>query len=137
MHQGHHGANHPVKDFTTGEVEIVDDNLPGIPDGLMGDGTGRLYIAMDTQRVPLLRILHENPVLTRMVTKLPDAVWMRAGTPAGFLLEMDEDGTYRDSFHDPDGRFGFIANVVPDEAGNLWIGSLTEGVVGRYERPEE
>ncbi len=38
MHQGHHGANHPVKDFTTNKVEIVSmnhgfavdrDSLPG------------------------------------------------------------------------------------------------------------
>ena len=38
MHQGHHGANHPVKDFTTGKVEITSmnhgftvdrDTLPG------------------------------------------------------------------------------------------------------------
>jgi carbamoyl-phosphate synthase small subunit len=27
MPQGHHGANHPVKDFTTGKVEIVSMNL--------------------------------------------------------------------------------------------------------------
>ncbi|WP_375701573.1 glutamine amidotransferase-related protein, partial [Bartonella sp. AA81SXKL] len=26
MHQGHHGANHPVKDFITGKVEIVSMN---------------------------------------------------------------------------------------------------------------
>jgi carbamoyl-phosphate synthase small subunit len=26
MAQGHHGANHPVKDFTTGKVEIVSMN---------------------------------------------------------------------------------------------------------------
>jgi len=26
MHQGHHGANHPVKDFTTDKVEIVSMN---------------------------------------------------------------------------------------------------------------
>src|SRR6202790_1073777 len=26
MHQGHHGANHPVQDFTTGKVEIVSMN---------------------------------------------------------------------------------------------------------------
>ncbi len=26
MLQGHHGANHPVKDFTTGKVEIVSIN---------------------------------------------------------------------------------------------------------------
>ena len=26
MRQGHHGANHPVKDYTTGKVEIVSMN---------------------------------------------------------------------------------------------------------------
>jgi carbamoyl-phosphate synthase small subunit len=26
MHQGHHGANHPVTDFTTGKVEITSMN---------------------------------------------------------------------------------------------------------------
>jgi carbamoyl-phosphate synthase small subunit len=26
MHQGHHGANHPVKDLATGRVEIVSMN---------------------------------------------------------------------------------------------------------------
>jgi carbamoyl-phosphate synthase small subunit len=26
MHQGHHGANHPVKDFTTQKVEITSMN---------------------------------------------------------------------------------------------------------------
>jgi len=40
MHQGHHGANHPVKDFTTGKVEITSMNhgftvdRDTLPDGL-------------------------------------------------------------------------------------------------------
>jgi len=40
MHQGHHGANHPVKDFTTGKVEIVSMNhgfavdMAHLPDGV-------------------------------------------------------------------------------------------------------
>lgn len=40
MHQGHHGANHPVKDFTTGKVEIVSMNhgfavdAASLPDGV-------------------------------------------------------------------------------------------------------
>lgn len=120
-----------------GEVEIVDDNLPGIPDGVMGDGAGRLYIAMDMQRAPLMRLLHENPFLTRMLTKLPEWVWLRPGTPTGFVLVMSEEGEYLDSFHDPDGRFGLIANVIPGPDGDLWIGSLTENVIGRYTPPEE
>ena len=40
MHQGHHGANHPVKDFTTDKVEIVSMNhgfavdRASLPDGV-------------------------------------------------------------------------------------------------------
>lgn len=40
MHQGHHGANHPVKDYTTGKVEIVSMNhgfavdAKSFPDGV-------------------------------------------------------------------------------------------------------
>ncbi len=33
MHQGHHGANHPIKDFTTGKVEIVSMNHGFAVDG--------------------------------------------------------------------------------------------------------
>ncbi|MBL4731484.1 MAG: glutamine-hydrolyzing carbamoyl-phosphate synthase small subunit [Rhizobiaceae bacterium] len=33
MHQGHHGANHPVKDYTTGKVEIVSMNHGFAVDG--------------------------------------------------------------------------------------------------------
>ncbi|MFN4144005.1 glutamine-hydrolyzing carbamoyl-phosphate synthase small subunit [Aestuariivirga sp.] len=41
MHQGHHGANHPVKDFTTDKVEIVSMNhgfavdRQSLPDGVV------------------------------------------------------------------------------------------------------
>ncbi|GJL96325.1 MAG: hypothetical protein DHS20C06_01420 [Hyphobacterium sp.] len=120
-----------------GEFEIVADNLPGIPDGLLGDGEGRLYIAMDTQRVPIMRFLHRNPFWTRMITKLPEWVWLRAGPTKAFILVMDEDGNYLNSYHDPDSRFGLLANVVPDGEGNIWLGSLTQPVIGRYELPED
>jgi carbamoyl-phosphate synthase small subunit len=33
MHQGHHGANHPVKDLTTGKVEITSMNHGFVVDG--------------------------------------------------------------------------------------------------------
>jgi sugar lactone lactonase YvrE len=118
-----------------GEWEIVADNLPGIPDGVTGDGTGRLYIAMDTQRVALLRFMHRNPFWTRMLTKLPEFVWLRSGPPRGFILVVDEQGEYLDSWHDPDGRWGLIANVVPDGEGRLYIGSLTEPRAGVFVIP--
>ncbi len=115
-----------------GEWEIIDDNLPGIPDGLLGDGTGRLFIAMDTHRLPLVRFLHANPLITEMLTKLPQSVWARSGPPRPYILEMTEEGEYLASYHAPGPEYGMIANVVPAEDGSLWFGSLTEDYVARY-----
>ena len=117
-------------------MEVVElARRAGIPDGVTGDGTGRLYIAMDTQRVALLRFMHRNPFWTRMLTKLPEFVWLRSGPPRGFILVVDEQGEYLDSWHDPDGRWGLIANVVPDGEGRLYIGSLTEPRAGVFVIP--
>ena len=118
-----------------GAAEIIAENLPGIPDGVMSDRQGKLYVAMDTQRSPVLAFLHENPFLTKMITKLPRGLWLRAGPSSGFVLVMNEEGDYLDSYHDPDGRFGMIANAVP-EGEYIWIGSLTAPVIGRYRAPD-
>jgi len=47
MHQGHHGANHPVKDFTTGKVEIVSMNHGFAVDGKsLPDGVEETHISL-------------------------------------------------------------------------------------------
>ena len=47
MHQGHHGANHPVKDLTTGKVEIVSMNHGFTVDGeSLPDGVTETHISL-------------------------------------------------------------------------------------------
>ena len=47
MHQGHHGANHPVKDFTTGKVEITSMNHGFAVDGdSLPDGVTQTHISL-------------------------------------------------------------------------------------------
>lgn len=47
MHQGHHGANHPVKDFTTGKVEIVSMNHGFAVDGKsLPEGVEETHISL-------------------------------------------------------------------------------------------
>lgn len=47
MHQGHHGANHPVKDHTTGKVEIVSMNHGFAVDGdSLPDGVEETHISL-------------------------------------------------------------------------------------------
>ncbi len=47
MHQGHHGANHPVKDHTTGKVEIVSMNHGFAVDGAsLPEGVEETHISL-------------------------------------------------------------------------------------------
>ncbi len=47
MHQGHHGANHPVKDFTTGKVEITSMNHGFAVDGeTLPTGVSETHISL-------------------------------------------------------------------------------------------
>lgn len=47
MHQGHHGANHPVKDHTTGKVEIVSMNHGFAVDGTtLPDGVSETHVSL-------------------------------------------------------------------------------------------
>ena len=47
MHQGHHGANHPVKDHTTGKVEIVSMNHGFAVDGdSLPDGVEETHVSL-------------------------------------------------------------------------------------------
>ncbi len=46
MHQGHHGANHPVKDFTTGKVEIVSMNHGFAVDSHLPEGVEETHISL-------------------------------------------------------------------------------------------
>jgi carbamoyl-phosphate synthase small subunit len=47
MHQGHHGANHPVKDHTTGKVEIVSMNHGFAVDGeSFPDGVEETHVSL-------------------------------------------------------------------------------------------
>lgn len=119
-----------------GDIDVFADNLPGIPDGIMADGEGRLFLAMPSRRSPLLAFLHRSPRLTQFVMKLPD--WMRPddGDPHGFVLVMEETtGEALTSWHNPEGRHCYLSNldIAPDDS--LWIGSTDCGQVVRFDMP--
>ena len=47
MHQGHHGANHPVKDHTTGKVEIVSMNHGfAVASSTLPDGVEETHVSL-------------------------------------------------------------------------------------------
>lgn len=121
-----------------GQIDVLADNLPGIPDGVHADGQGRLFVIMPSRRSPLLALLHRNPVLTRLMVKLPE--WMRPGNADRatdpFILVLDErTGEPLESLHDPDGTFCYLSNMDIDASGTAWFGSSDCGYVARLPLP--
>lgn len=74
-----------------GRTEVLADNLPGIPDWIMSDGHGRLFVAMVARRRPLLRFLHRNPWLSQILNKLRINVRLVPPVnPRAFFIVLDE-----------------------------------------------
>lgn len=122
-----------------GSKDIFIDNLPGLPDGLATDSQGRLLVTMPSPRVPLLGFLHRHPRITQLLMKVPE--WLRPGasSPRAFILALDaETGEALDSWHDPEGRLGYLSNTVEAPDGDFWIGTTDRGHLVRFspDRPD-
>ena len=82
MHQGHHGANHPVKDHTTGKVEIVSMNHGFAVDAEVAAGRRRGNPRLAVRRLELRHALTGKPGLLGAAS--PGSL----ARPAGFALPL-------------------------------------------------
>ncbi len=107
-----------------GTTEVVPHPLPGIPDGLMNDGAGNVWIAL-VPRDALLDTLAPHPWARNLVAGLPDGLLtgMAGGNSVGVVASLDEDGRVKRVLQDSTGRMkGGIANVAP-VGRNLYMGT--------------
>ena len=75
MHQGHHGANHPVKDHTTGKVEIVSMNHGFAIDAkTLPSGVEETHVSLFDQSNCGIR-LKGKPVFLYNLLNLKRTVW--------------------------------------------------------------
>lgn len=117
-----------------GRSEIFIDALPGVPDGILGDGHGGYWIAMPTPRPDNLDTMLPHPWLRRIIARLPEALHPKPAHMA-FAIEVDADGRVRHALQDPQGRtYAMITNVV-ERDGKLYLGSLSEAAVGVVAAP--
>ena len=106
--------------------------MPGIPDGVMGDGKGTIWVACSGPRNALLDFCGPLPWLRNAVARMPDAFLknLAVGEAYGLLLAYDESGRPTRSLHDTTGRFeGGLANAEPSE-GKLYLGTVFGHHVG-------
>jgi sugar lactone lactonase YvrE len=60
-----------VKGSKAGTIEIAQDGLAGMCDGLDRDAAGRIWCAMYVKRSPLITWLHDKPWLKEVMLRLP------------------------------------------------------------------
>ncbi len=74
-----------------GKSEVLMDALPGFPDGISSNGKGVYWIAFPSTRQPIIDNLADNPVMRKLILRLPEAI-QPAPERYGFVLGIDGDG---------------------------------------------
>lgn len=120
-----------------GELTTLASNLPGMADGMMSDGQGRLFVAIASPRRAHLRTLRQNPVLMWLAFKLGYRPALSPFGEGGFIIVIDEvTGEIIDSFQGGREQITSIANVIPDGNGTLWIASDGQTFIARMDLAE-
>jgi sugar lactone lactonase YvrE len=114
-----------------GQSEIFIENLPGFPDGISSNGSGKFWLALVTPRDSLLDKLLPHPFLRKVVARLPKFL-QPAPKRYSFVLLLDSDGRVVDNLQNgSENCYAEIANVV-ERDGVLYFGSIGESTLGRF-----
>ena len=113
-----------------GEREVFVDNLPGFPDNLSRDASGRFWLALPTLRNDSVDSAHPYPWLKELIAKLPESIQPQPEA-YGLIAVLSPEGEVMASFHDTDGsHLQEITSVEP--AGDfLYFGSLHNDRIGK------
>lgn len=119
-----------LKGEKAGTSDIFIDNLPGFPDNISSNGTGRFWLALFTVRNPKMDTMHPSAFTKKQLAKLPKALWPKP-KPYGFVVALNEAGEITQSLQDSTGTHLKEITSVKEHEGYLYIGSLHNDRVGR------
>ena len=98
-----------------GEDEVVIDGLPGFPDGIDRDSSGRIWVAFPVMRSGLVNWLHKNPLWKHLVLYIPQSLQPVSRKTA--LLALSPDGSTPLFFAVHDGS-SFASLIVATPGGD-------------------
>lgn len=116
-----------------GESEVLLENLPGYPDGISRGSNGIYWLTLISPRKAFLEKYMSQPIVMKMVSKLPAALHP---APGRFLhiLGIDAEGNIVHNIQQKAPTFAQISSVQ-EAYGQLFLGSLSENGVGRISVP--
>lgn len=99
-----------------GTAEILQDGLPGMPDGISRDEQGRLYLALFAPRTSIATWLHANPWIKPLILRLPHKLFT-GHKSTGFVV-LDPSGKHVLYWQMHDGsRVSALSKVLPERDG--------------------
>ncbi|XP_073484048.1 adipocyte plasma membrane-associated protein isoform X1 [Aquarana catesbeiana] len=118
-----------VSGLTKGGVDTFVDNLPGFPDNIRLSSTGGYWVAMSAVRLnpgfSMMDFLADKPWIKKIIFKIlsPDTV-MKFVPRYSLVIELGEKGSYKRSFHDPNGEVATFISEAHEHDGYLYLGSF-------------
>eukprot|EP00054_Salpingoeca_dolichothecata_P000985 m.18016 g.18016 ORF g.18016 m.18016 type:complete len:404 (-) comp11602_c0_seq1:19-1230(-) len=131
----------------TGELRVVNADLPGLPDNLrmrqpqpqpdqqqqqLSKATS-MWVTCGSRRsqpFSLAQLLSGHPKVRNLVARIFPASWILASMPLyGLVIEMHLNGTIIQTLQDPTGRLSWLSEAEEHE-GVLYLGSWKNGFMG-------
>ncbi|NXD15711.1 APMAP protein, partial [Nothocercus nigrocapillus] len=125
-----------VSGLMKGGADIFVENMPGFPDNIRLSSSGGYWVAMSTIRpnpgFSMLDFLSEKPWIKRIIFKLLSQETLIKFVPRySLVVELSETGSYRRSFHDPNGVTVPYISEAHEHNGYLYLGSFRSPFIGR------
>ncbi|XP_018415049.1 PREDICTED: adipocyte plasma membrane-associated protein [Nanorana parkeri] len=125
-----------VSGLTKGGVDTFVDNMPGFPDNIRLSSTGGYWVAMSAVRLnpgfSMMDFLADKPWIKKIIFKIlsPETV-MKFVPRYSLVVELGEKGSYKRSFHDPNGEVATFISEAHEHDGYLYLGSFRSPFICR------
>ncbi|XP_064503956.1 adipocyte plasma membrane-associated protein isoform X2 [Pseudopipra pipra] len=125
-----------VSGLMKGGADMFVENMPGLPDNIRLSSSGGYWVAMAAVRhnpgFSLLDFLAEKPWIKKMIFKLLSQETVTNFVPKySLVVELTETGSYRRSFHDPNGVMVAYVSEAHEHNGYLYLGSFRSPYICR------
>nr|XP_020650399.1 adipocyte plasma membrane-associated protein [Pogona vitticeps] len=125
-----------VSGLMKGGEDMFVENMPGFPDNIRISSSGGYWVAMSAVRAnpgfSMMDFLSERPWIKRIIFKLLSQETVIKFVPKySLLVELSDTGSYRRSFHDPNGMVATYISEAHEYDGHLYLGSFRSPFICR------
>ncbi|MEK1942303.1 MAG: hypothetical protein AAAB16_18180 [Pseudomonas sp.] len=107
-----------------GHIEVLQEGMPGMPDGISRDEKGRLYVALYSPRTKLATWLHANPWIKPLILRLPHSLFSEQKQTGFVVLDPSGKKVLYWLAHDGSQVRG-ISKVLPEKDG-IYLASFAK-----------